>query len=147
LQNLPHQYRVQAQGRPNENLDLCVANVPKLTVAPPVQFGGPGDQWSPEDLLMASIASCFILSFKAIAKASKFSWASIQCDSEGTLARVDGKTRFTKIVTKANLVIPATESIENAERLLHKAEQSCLVVNSLTSESELKCIVTIEAVD
>lgn len=143
MQDLPHQYHVQAQGKPGENLDVCVDSVPKLTVAPPAQFGGPGDEWSPEDLFMASIASCFILSFRAIAKASKFNWSSIQCDSTGTLERVEGKTRFTKIITKATLVILATETIENAERLLHKAEQSCLVVNSLTSESELQCDVSI----
>ncbi len=143
MQDLPHQYHVQAQGKPAENLDVCVENVPKLTVAPPAQFGGPGDEWSPEDLFMASIASCFILSFRAIAKASKFNWSSIQCDSRGTLERVEGRTRFTKIITKARLVIPSTETIENAERLLHKAEQSCLVVNSLTSESELQCEVSI----
>ena len=94
---------------------------------------------------MASIASCFILSCRAIAKASKFSWLSIQCYCTGTLERVDGKTRFTKVMTKASLLIPATETIENAERLLHKAEQSCLVVNSLSSESELTCKVSIEA--
>jgi len=142
MQDLPHQYHVQAQGKPGENLDVCVENVPKLTVAPPAQFGGPGDEWSPEDLFMASIASCFILSFRAIAKASKFNWSSIQCDSTGTLERVEGKTRFTKIITKASLVIPSTETIENAERLLHRAEQSCLVVNSLSSESELQCEVS-----
>jgi len=143
MQDLPHQYHVKARGKPGENLDICVENVPKLTVAPPAQFGGPGDEWSPEDLFMASITSCFILSFKAIANASKFTWTSIQCNSTGTLERVDGKTRFTKIITRATLVIPSTESIENAERLLHKAEQSCLVVNSLTSESELQCEVSI----
>ena len=143
MQDLPHQYHVQAQGKPGENLDVCVENVPKLTVAPPAQFGGPGDEWSPEDLFMASISSCFILSFRAIAKASKFTWSSIQCDSTGTLERVEGKTRFTKIITKATLVIPSAETIENAERLLHKAEQSCLVVNSLTSESELQCDIII----
>lgn len=133
---------MQAQGKPNENVDVLVENVPKLSVAPPAQFGGLGDKWSPEDLFMASIASCFILSFRAITKASNFSWLSIQCESDGTLERVDDKTRFTKIVTMATLVIAAGESANNAECLLHKAEQSCLVVNSLNCESELKCTVS-----
>lgn len=145
MQDLPHQYHVQAKGKPDQHLSVGPENIPMLTVAPPTQFGGPGDQWSPEDLFIASIASCFILSFRAIATASKFSWISIECDSMGTLARFDGKTRFTHIVTKATLTIPASESIENAERLLHKAEQSCLVVNSLSCDTELECTVSIEA--
>lgn len=147
MQDLPHQYVVMAKSKVNENLRVHVENLPKLTVAPPAQFGGPGDEWSPEDLFMASIASCFILSFKAISKASKFSWLSIQCESDGTLARVDGKTRFTKIVTEATLEIQNIDDAEKAERLLHKAEQSCLVVNSLRSESELKCTIKIGSLE
>jgi organic hydroperoxide reductase OsmC/OhrA len=147
MQDLPHQYQVMAKGSPDENLDLCIKNVPKLTVAAPVQFGGPGNEWSPEDLLMASIASCFILSFKAISKASKLSWLSIECDTQGTLERLEGKTRFTKVMTSAHLVIPATESAESAERLMHKAEQACLVVNSLNSESALECKVSFAKVE
>ena len=145
-QALPHHYQVKATGKPDTYLALSVVNMPDLVVAPPAQFGGPGDEWSPEDLFMASIASCFILSFKAIARASKFSWLSIECDSEGLLEKVEGLTQFSKIVTRANLVIPATQSIEKAERLLHKAEQSCLVVNSLSSTSQLECVVTVEDV-
>jgi organic hydroperoxide reductase OsmC/OhrA len=147
MQDLPHQYNVMAKGRPDENLDLCIKNVPKLTVAAPVQFGGLGDEWSPEDLLMASIASCFILSFKAISRASKLSWVSMECETQGTLERLEGKTRFTKVITSAHLVIRATESAENAERLMHKAEQTCLVVNSLSSESALECKVSIAQVE
>jgi peroxiredoxin-like protein len=141
MQALPHQYHVNATAKSDANLDVSVANVPGLSVAPPAQFGGPGDAWSPEDLFMGSIASCFILSFRAIARASKLSWISIQCHSEGELDRREGKTQFTKIMTTATLLVANTESIEKAERLLHKAEQSCLVVNSLTSESHLECKV------
>lgn len=139
MQDLPHEYYVTAAGKPDGNLDLCVKNVPNMTVAAPIQFGGPGDEWSPEDLLMASIASCFILSFKAISRASKLSWISMECETQGILERIEGKTRFTKVITRAHLMIPATESAESAERLMHKAEQTCLVVNSLSSESALEC--------
>lgn len=144
MQALPHQYQVKAAGRSDGNLEVSVTNIPDLAVAPPSQFGGPGDQWSPEDLFMSSIASCFILSFRAISRASKLNWLSIECHSKGVLERIDGKTRFTKVLTKAYLIIPPTESIENAERLLHKADQSCLISNSLTTEMKLECVVNIE---
>lgn len=141
MQDLPHQYVVIAKSKVNENVRVHVENLLSLTIAPPSQFGGPGDEWSPEDLFMASIASCFILSFKAISKASALSWLSIQCESDGTLARVGGKTRFTNIATEVVLVIPHTQSQETAERLLHNAEQSCLVLNSLSCESMLTCTI------
>lgn len=142
-QALPHHYHVKASGEPDQILDVSVENVAGIAVAPPAQFGGPGDEWSPEDLFMASVASCFILSFKAIARASKLPWLSIECNSDGELDRLEGKTQFTKIVTTATLLIADVDNIEKAERLLHKAEQSCLVLNSLTSESRLECRVGI----
>ena len=144
MQALPHQYQVQVTGKSTESLTVSGSNLPDLSVAPPSQFGGPGDKWSPEDLLMASISSCFVLSFRAIARASKLNWSSIECHSEGVLDRVEGITQFTTVVTKVNLVIAANESIEKAELLLHKADKSCLVSNSLTTETALECVVTIE---
>lgn len=142
MQALPHQYNVKALGKVDNTLVVSIDNLDDLVVAAPEQFGGPGDVWSPEDLFMASISSCFILSFRAIARASKLNWLSLECDSQGTLDRVDGKNKFTKVVTTAKLVLAESESIEKAERLLHKADQSCLVSNSLTTEIVLECIVT-----
>jgi peroxiredoxin-like protein len=144
MQVLPHQYNVQAKGQSDNSLQVKAENLAELSIAPPAQFGGPGDQWSPEDLFMASLASCFILSFRAIARASDLSWLSLTCDAQGILDKLEGKTQFTKIDIKAKLVIAATQSSEKAVRLLNKAEQSCLVSNSLKSESHLECEVIVE---
>ena len=142
MQALPHQYSVKAVGKSDNSLVVSINNLDDLAVAPPAQFGGPGDQWSPEDLFMSSVSSCFILSFRAIARASKLEWTSIECHSEGILDRVEGKTQFTKVVTTAKLVIAEHEDVENAERLLHKADKSCLVANSLTCDMMLECLVS-----
>ncbi len=143
MQALPHHYTVSAKVEGNNNLELSADNLPSIEAAAPTGFGGPGDVWSPEDLLMASVASCTILSFKAIARASKLEWESLNCVSEGTLERVERQTLFTKIVTKATLTITNEENREKAEKLLHKAEQTCLVSNSLTSESSIQCTILV----
>lgn len=142
MQALPHQYHVTATGKSDNSLVVSINNLDDMDVAPPAQFGGPGDKWSPEDFFMASISSCFILSFRAIARASKLEWSSIECHSEGTLERVSGKNLFTKVVTTAKLVIGANEDIENAEAILHKADATCLVANSLSCELVLECDVS-----
>lgn len=143
MQSLPHQYNVTTNGKSDDSLTISLDNLADLAIAAPVQFGGPGDKHSPEDLFMASISSCFVLSFRAIARASKFNWSSIQCHSQGTLDRVDGKNKFTKVVTEVTLVIAEGESTETAERLLHKADKTCLVANSLNCEMVLD-IVSVE---
>ncbi len=136
---LPHIYTATAKSEVTSNLELSVDNLPSLEVAPPIGFNGPGDKWSPEDLLMASVASCTILSFKAIARASKLEWISLKCVSEGILDRVERTTQFTKITTKAILTIPTDGNKEKAVKLLHKAEETCLISNSLTAESLIEC--------
>lgn len=93
---------------------------------------------------MALVASCFILSFRAITWAWDLSWFSLECDLKGILDKGQGKTQFTKIAIKGKLVITNAQSTENAERLLNKAEQSCLLSNSLKSESLFECEVIVE---
>jgi hypothetical protein len=67
-----------------------------------------------------------VLSFRAVAKASKFEWRALACDVEGTLNRVEGKSFFTHFLVKARLEVPAGTDRERATRLLEKSEQVCL---------------------
>jgi organic hydroperoxide reductase OsmC/OhrA len=114
-----------------------------LSCAPPVEFGGPGDQWSPETLLVAAVADCFVLTFRAIARASKLPWKEVQCRAEGILDRVERSTRFTRLVLHAELLVVPGTDVEKAHRLLEKAEQTCLITNSLLAERELTCKVNV----
>ncbi len=144
MQDLPHFYTVEATAESLSNIAVNSLNLPSLEVAPPIGFNGPGDIWSPEDLLVSSVATCTILSFRAIARASKFDWISIECVAEGKLERIDGKTQFSKIVSKAKLVIAAGSNEERAVKLLNKAEQSCLISNSLSADCSIECEVVFQ---
>ena len=140
---LPHQYKVSVAGKPDNTLITQADHLPDLQVAAPVGFGGPGDQWSPEELLMASLANCLILSFRAITKASKFDWVSIECESNGTLDQVDHTIKFTQVTTKAKLFIASADDREKAKKLLHKAEDVCFISNSLSCASHFETEVIV----
>src|ERR1700720_2658070 len=133
----PHRYIVNATVRPVGDVPLSTDGVRIIESAPPKEFDGPGNQWSPEGLLTAAVADCFVLSFRAIATASKYSWLRLEARTEGTLDRVDGKMRFTRFDTHATLHLAAGADVERAKKLLEKAESSCLVANSLSSERHL----------
>jgi organic hydroperoxide reductase OsmC/OhrA len=138
MQPLPHVYTVTAQGSSGGNISLDAANVPALASAAPAEFGGPGDQWSPESLLAGAVAGCFILTFRAAARASKLEWTHLGCSVEATLDRLSGVTQFTRIVTRVALTVPAETPTVLAERTLEKAEAGCLVANSLRCGRELQ---------
>ena len=142
MQEFPHHYKVAANANPESKVVLSSDGLVDLDSAAPAEFGGPGDQWSPETLLTAAVADCFILGFKAIARASRFSWNSLQCEVEGKLERIDHVTRFTEFHIRASLEIPADADEERAKLLLDKAETTCLVTNSLTSTLHLDATVT-----
>ncbi len=138
----PHRYVVNAAMRPDGDVPLSAEGVRIIESAPPKEFDGPGNQWSPEALLTAAVADCFALSFRAIAAASKYPWARLESRTEGTLDRIEGKMRFTRFDTHAKLQVPAGSDVERARKLLEKAEQACLVANSLSSERHLTVEVT-----
>jgi peroxiredoxin-like protein len=133
----PHRYTVNASIRPDGDVPLSTEGVRVIESSAPKEFGGPGNQWSPEGLLTAAVADCFALNFRAIATASKYAWHSLEVRTDGTLDRVDGKMLFTRFETHAKLHVAAGADIERAKKLLEKAEASCLVTNSLSSEIQL----------
>lgn len=143
MQEFPHHYTVAAKVRSGDDVELSSRGLATLKSAPPVEFGGPGDRWSPETLLVAAVADCFVLSFKAIAQASKFDWSSLSCEVEGKLDRQDKAMQFVGFRVHAVLDVPAGADEARAERLLEKAEQSCLVTNSLKAASTLDAEVRI----
>lgn len=143
MQNLPHLYAVTAAAGSEGNVSLSSSGIADLESAAPAEFGGPGDQWSPETLLLAAVADCFILSFKAIAKASKLTWTTLSCDVDGVLDRVDGVTRFTGFSMRAVLEVPTDANEAKAMRLMEKAERACLITNSLIAKSQLEAEVRV----
>ena len=146
MQDYPHTYVVAASAHSDSNLTTSSPGLADLEAAAPAEFGGPGDQWSPETMLVAAVADCFILSFKAIARASKLDWTSLSCDVDGVLEKVDRVTRFTAFHIRATLDVPDGTREDKAERLMAMAEKSCLITNSLIADSQLEAEVRIAGV-
>ncbi len=146
MQPLPHFYGVKANCEYASNLTISADNLSDICVAPPIGFDGPGDIWSPEDLFISSLASCTILSFRAVAKASHFDWISIECISKGELARIDGETRFTKIHTLINLLLPYGGDKTKANKLVSKADSTCLISNSLIAETTMSAEISCKSI-
>lgn len=144
MQDFPHHYRVEGAMQPEGNVPLSSAGLPDLETAPPAEFGGPGDRWSPETLLLGAIADCFLLSFRAVARASRLEWRSIRCEIEGTLDRVERETRFTGYRIAVHLRVPAETDEKRARRAIEKAETACLISASLRDRPVVEATVEYE---
>lgn len=138
MKPLPHIYKAQLSGGSKGYAVVSVAGIPELRTAPPADFDGPGDAWSPEHMLMAAVETCFLFTLRAVARASKVEFISLQLTGEGTVDRKDGATRFTEIVLRPRLALPAGADREKAMRVLEKSEKACLVSASLSTPVRLE---------
>jgi organic hydroperoxide reductase OsmC/OhrA len=141
---LPHRYSVAAFGRADGDVALEGGRLPTLSSAPPVEFGGPGDRWSPETLLVAAVADCLILSFRSVARARRLSWTSIRCEASGTLDQVEGITQFTAFHLDVKVSLPASGEADTAARAIEKAERVCLIANSLKATPHLTIAINVD---
>lgn len=139
MQAFPHTYLASASCDWQTYPVTVMPGAEPIQCAPPPEFDGPGGLWTPEQLLLSAVSSCFVLSFKAIARASEFEWIGIECDVTGSLDRVDRRVQFTRIDTDAKLVISEDADQDRARLLLEKAEKTCFVSNSLNCQREFSC--------
>lgn len=134
----PHRYEASAAAQTSGLVTVRSPQLPDLRTSAPPQFGGPAGTWSPETLLCASLADCFILSFRAAARVAGFEWLDLQCHVEGTLDREGRNSHFTRFRTFARLTVPSGTEVARANNLLERAEHGCLVANSLVSTRDLE---------
>ena len=122
MQDLPHHYRCIATANADQSrVSVASQGLDDLTTDVPKEFGGPGDQWSPEALLVAAVADCFVLTFRAVTGPSQITWHALDCDAKGTLERVDRSTQFTRIELSVRISVPEELEEEKILRVLKKS--------------------------
>ncbi|WP_420578231.1 OsmC family protein [Ekhidna sp.] len=140
----PHYYNVDINWNQERKGVMCSPELNKeanscIEVATPPEFpkGIPGI-WSPEHLFTASVSSCFMTTFLAIAENSKLEFENFSCNSKGKLEQVDGKFLMTEIILEPKVTIYDEKERSRAERVLEKSERACLISNSIKSKVIMK---------
>jgi len=148
MKPFPHQYAACARARAIGSVAISAPALPPIESGPPPEFDGPGGAWSPETLLCATVADCFILTFRGVARAAHFNWIALDCRVEGVLEHTGDCTAFTRFATTVRLTLPPGADHAKARLLLGRAEHACLIANSLRGERTLSAeLATAEAAD
>ena len=113
--------------------------------APP-EFGGVEGRWTPEDLFLGAVASCYTTTFRALAERSDLEYTDLEVTAEGRVEKVDPSYAFSEIVIGANLIIADQPEQERALRLLQKAGELCLVSRAISVPQKLETRVQIHRV-
>ncbi|MFP3913711.1 MAG: OsmC family protein [Actinomycetota bacterium] len=113
--------------------------LPTLAVTSPPEFGGPGGRWSPEHLFVASVATCLMTTFRAIATNSKLEYLEYSDRPTGHMERDEsGLYRMSSVTLRPRVTISDPEQADKTHRLLEKAERACLISRSLQAEVRLE---------
>ncbi|PSL07770.1 OsmC family protein [Cecembia rubra] len=104
-----------------------------LCATPPEFPQGVHGIWSPEHLFTASVNSCFMTTFLAVAENFKLKYEHFSCRAIGRLSRATGKWMMSEIILKPELTICTEESFEKARKVLEKSEKACLITQSIKS--------------
>ena len=102
---------------------MDILGKPSVEVATPPEFMGHEGIWSPEDLFVASVKSCVMTTFLALAERAGLAFEGYESDAEGVLEFVDGRFK-----------LASGEDRAKAEEIMHKVERNCLVSNSIRTE-------------
>ena len=105
-----------------------------LEVATPPEFpGGLAGYWSPEELLVASAASCFALTLAAVAERREVPLLDATVEATGHLGRhIGGRLGFLVIEIDALLeTLPGARAEQEVRRAAATAEERCLITQAL----------------
>lgn len=87
--------------------------------------------WSPEHLYTASVASCFMTTFLAVAENFKLEFSSFLCRAIGKLDYLDGRLAMTEVTVQPEVSIKKLSQENLTIRVMEKAEKACLISNSI----------------
>lgn len=98
------------------------------------EFGGNPEKADPEEMFVASLSSCHMLWFLALARAEGIKVTSYEDEPEGTLHG----TRFTRVVLRPRVALNSDLDDERVESLHHRAHERCFIANSVSCPVEVE---------
>ena len=116
-------------------------DVDPIAVAVPPEFRGPGGRWSSEQLLVASIGSCYAVTLAAVAERRGIPIHSLTVTGTGHVGhRDDGRMGFIAIELTPRIQTDAP-FVGKLERAAHTVASACLVSQALSTPVEVTPIV------
>ncbi len=147
-----HYYSVETTWENSRKGTICSPELNKkngvcIEVATPPEFPkGIEGIWSPEHLFVAAASSCLMTTFLAIAENSTLAFASFSCKAQGKLELIDGKLLISEILLQPTVTIYNEQFRDKTIRILKKAEDACLIANSMRSTISMEINIEVNPV-
>jgi organic hydroperoxide reductase OsmC/OhrA len=120
----------------NRDHEVCFENGVVIPASATVDFNGNSQLNNPEDLFVASVMGCHMLTFLAVASIKKFTVDLYTDNAEGILEKdSSGKMVLNRIILRPQIVFSGSHNPtpQELEELHEKAHNGCFIANSIKS--------------
>jgi organic hydroperoxide reductase OsmC/OhrA len=132
-------YETEIEWTKEKEGQIKAPTLPAVSVGAPPEFKGREGKWTPEHLFAASVNTCFMMTFLAIAEYSKLPIVSFRSTATAKLEKMQGAGyQFTEIVIKPTVVIASPQDLAKTPRILEKAKENCFVTNAIKTLVKLE---------
>jgi organic hydroperoxide reductase OsmC/OhrA len=124
--------------------DVLVAGKPDLAGTADPAFRGEADRHNPEDLFLASISACHMLSYLALCARGRVRVTAYEDDARGRLAlHPGGRGRFEEVTLHPVVTVADAETLESATRLHEEAHELCFIASSCSVPIRVEPVVRV----
>src|SRR5678816_2274924 len=111
---------------------IFVDNKTELSASSDPAFRGDKSKHNPEELLVASLSSCHMLSYLHLCAVSFIIFTDYVDNAKGTMVETpDGGGRFIEVVLNPIVRITEISMVQKANELHKKANELCFIANSV----------------
>jgi len=105
-----------------------------VTFSAAATYKGDPTRGDPEDMLVAALSSCHMLSFLAIAAKKKITILSYDDEAVGFMEKEGGKLWITRTILRPKIVFETTPDAATIADMHHLAHEQCFIANSVKTE-------------
>lgn len=110
---------------------LRAAGKPDLAGSADPTFRGDASRWNPEELLLAAVAQCHLLSYLHSAVNHGIAVTAYDDSPVGTMAQVGQGGRFTSITLRPRVTIADAAQVDLAHQIHEEASANCFIAASV----------------
>lgn len=133
-----------AEGERRGNHGVRFEGRPDLEVSAAPQYKGDPSCLNPEELLLASLMSCQMLTYLAMAQSGDVDVLAYEDQATATLSMADRRMRITQVTLRPRIRVGPDADKEKARKLVDRAHHGCFIANSVSCEVVIEPEVTVD---
>jgi organic hydroperoxide reductase OsmC/OhrA len=111
--------------------DIDAAGKPTVHGSADPAFRGVPERWNPEELLVASLSQCHMLSFLALCALNGVVVTAYEDAATGRMQERAGTGHFTEVVLHPVVTVAEPGMVERVDALHRDAHAACFIANSV----------------